>query len=88
MRLVIIRAGAAGLRLIGCAHDSFLIEDTIDGIEASWRNYKRLCAKPLGTCSVDLSYAQTVSRAETLCATRTGSSTSANLRTGCGTGTG
>jgi DNA polymerase I len=35
MRLVIIRAGAAGLRLIGCAHDSFLIEDTIDGIEAS-----------------------------------------------------
>ena len=35
MRLVIIRAGAAGLRLIGCAHDSFLIEDTIDNIEAS-----------------------------------------------------
>ena len=35
MRLVIIRAGAAGLRLIGCAHDSFLIEDTIDGIEGS-----------------------------------------------------
>ena len=26
MRLVIVRAGAAGLRLIGCAHDSFLIE--------------------------------------------------------------
>jgi hypothetical protein len=35
MRLVIIRAGAAGLRLIGCAHDSFLIEDTIEGIEGS-----------------------------------------------------
>ena len=28
MRLVIIRASTAGLRLIGCAHDSFLIEDT------------------------------------------------------------
>jgi DNA polymerase I len=26
MRLVIVRAGAAGLQLIGCAHDSFLIE--------------------------------------------------------------
>ena len=26
MRLVIVRAGAAGLHLIGCAHDSFLIE--------------------------------------------------------------
>ena len=35
MRLVIIRAGASGLRLIGCAHDSFLIEDTIDRIEDS-----------------------------------------------------
>jgi DNA polymerase family A len=35
MRLVIIYAGAAGLRLIGCAHDSFLIEDTIDRIEGS-----------------------------------------------------
>jgi DNA polymerase family A len=32
MRLVIIRAGAAGLRLIGCAHDSFMIEDTIERI--------------------------------------------------------
>jgi DNA polymerase-1 len=35
MRLVIIRAGMSGLRLIGCAHDSFLIEDTIDRIEGS-----------------------------------------------------
>jgi DNA polymerase I len=35
MRLVIIYAGAKGLRLIGCAHDSFLIEDTIDRIEGS-----------------------------------------------------
>jgi DNA polymerase family A len=35
MRLVIVRAGASGLRLIGCAHDSFLIEDTIDRIEDS-----------------------------------------------------
>jgi hypothetical protein len=34
-RVVIVRAGAAGLRLIGCAHDSFLIEDTIDRIEQS-----------------------------------------------------
>ena len=35
MRLVIVRAGASGLRLIGCAHDSFLIEDTIEEIEGS-----------------------------------------------------
>ena len=33
MRLVIVRA--RGLRLIGCAHDSFLIEDTTDKIEQS-----------------------------------------------------
>ena len=33
MRLVIIRARK--LRLIGCAHDSFLIEDTVDRIEQS-----------------------------------------------------
>ena len=33
MRLVIVRA--SGLNLIGCAHDSFLIEDTIDRIEQS-----------------------------------------------------
>ena len=33
MRLVIVRAGAAGLRLIGCAHDSFLIEAPIAEIE-------------------------------------------------------
>jgi DNA polymerase I len=33
MRLVIIRA--SHLPLIGCAHDSFLIEDTIDRIDAS-----------------------------------------------------
>ena len=32
MRLVIIRA--SHLPIIGCAHDSFLIEDTIDKIEA------------------------------------------------------
>jgi DNA polymerase I len=35
MRLVIVRAGMSGLRLIGCAHDSFLIEETIDRIEDS-----------------------------------------------------
>jgi hypothetical protein len=35
MRLVIVRASAAGLQLIGCAHDSFLIEDTIENIEHS-----------------------------------------------------
>jgi hypothetical protein len=34
-RIVIVRAGAAGLKLIGCAHDSFLIEETIDSIEQS-----------------------------------------------------
>jgi hypothetical protein len=33
-RLVIMRAGSR-LNLIGCAHDSFLIEDTIDRIEQS-----------------------------------------------------
>ena len=35
MRLVIVRAGMAGLRLIGCAHDSFMIEASIDQIENS-----------------------------------------------------
>ena len=34
MRLIIVRAGAAGLRLIGCAHDSFMIEAPTDQIEA------------------------------------------------------
>jgi hypothetical protein len=33
MRLVIVRA--SGLRLIGCAHDSFLIESTIEAVEDS-----------------------------------------------------
>jgi DNA polymerase I-like protein with 3'-5' exonuclease and polymerase domains len=33
MRLVIVRAGAAGLHLIGCAHDSFLIEAPIADID-------------------------------------------------------
>ena len=42
MRLVIVRAGAAGLRLIGCAHDSFLIEDTIIGIEGSVRELQEI----------------------------------------------
>jgi DNA polymerase-1 len=35
MRLVIMRAGQAGLQLIGCAHDSFMIEDTADRIMQS-----------------------------------------------------
>jgi hypothetical protein len=33
LRLVIVRAGAAGVPLIGCAHDSFLIEAPIAEIE-------------------------------------------------------
>jgi hypothetical protein len=33
MRLVIVHAGTAGLRLIGCAHDSFLIEAPIVEID-------------------------------------------------------
>ena len=37
MRLVIVRAGAAGLRLIGCAHDGFLIEAPIAEIERDVR---------------------------------------------------
>jgi hypothetical protein len=45
MRLVIIRAGAAGLRLIGCAHDSFLIEDTIERIEASVAKLQEIMRK-------------------------------------------
>jgi len=35
MRVVIVLAAAAGLKIIGCAHDSFLIEDTIDEIDRS-----------------------------------------------------
>ena len=45
MRLVIIRAGTSGLRLIGCAHDSFLIEDTIEGIEGSVRRLQEIMRK-------------------------------------------
>jgi DNA polymerase I len=45
MRLVIIRAGTSGLRLIGCAHDSFLIEDTIEGIEGSVRKLQEIMRK-------------------------------------------
>jgi hypothetical protein len=39
LRLVIVRAGAAGLQLIGCAHDSFLIEAPIAEIN---RDVERL----------------------------------------------
>jgi hypothetical protein len=43
MRLVIIRA--SNLPLIGCAHDSFLIEDTIDRIEASVAELQEIMRK-------------------------------------------
>jgi DNA polymerase-1 len=33
MRLIIVHAGAAGLRLIGCAHDSFMIEAPLAEID-------------------------------------------------------
>ena len=33
MRLVIVRAGMSGLRLIGCAHDSFMIESSLSEID-------------------------------------------------------
>jgi DNA polymerase family A len=45
MRLVIIYASASGLRLIGCAHDSFLIEDTIDKIEVSVAKLQEIMRK-------------------------------------------
>jgi hypothetical protein len=45
MRLVIIHAGASGLRLIGCAHDSFLIEDTVEDIEGSVRKLQEIMRK-------------------------------------------
>jgi hypothetical protein len=40
MRLVIVRASKLGL--IGCAHDSFLIEDTIDRIKQSVREMQEV----------------------------------------------
>jgi hypothetical protein len=43
MRLVIVRASK--LQLIGCAHDSFLIEDTIDRIEASAAKMQEIMRK-------------------------------------------
>jgi hypothetical protein len=43
MRLVIVRASK--LPLIGCAHDSFLIEDTIDRIEASVAEMQEIMRK-------------------------------------------
>jgi hypothetical protein len=48
MRLVIVRA--SGLRLIGCAHDSFLIESTIETIEdsvAKLQDIKRKASRDL-----------------------------------------
>jgi hypothetical protein len=43
MRLVIMRASK--LRLIGCAHDSFLIEDTIDKIAESVAEMQQIMRK-------------------------------------------
>jgi DNA polymerase I len=43
MRLVIVRASK--LHLIGCAHDSFLIEDTVDRIEASAAEMQEIMRK-------------------------------------------
>lgn len=43
MRLVIVRASK--LHLIGCAHDSFLIEDTIDRIEVSVAEMQEIMRK-------------------------------------------
>jgi hypothetical protein len=43
MRLVIVRASK--LHLIGCAHDSFLIEDSIDRIEASVAEMQKIMRK-------------------------------------------
>jgi DNA polymerase I-like protein with 3'-5' exonuclease and polymerase domains len=43
MRLVIVRASK--LNLIGCAHDSFLIEDTIEGIEGSVAEMQEIMRK-------------------------------------------
>jgi DNA polymerase-1 len=43
MRVVIIRASK--LNLIGCAHDSFLIEDTIEGVEASVAEMQEIMRK-------------------------------------------
>jgi DNA polymerase family A len=43
MRLVIVRASK--LRLIGCSHDSFLIEDTIDKIENSVAEMQEIMRK-------------------------------------------
>ena len=61
MRLVIVRAGAAGLRLIGCAHDSFMIEAPIDEIEPDVAGCRRSCGRPRATCSAVLSCARTAS---------------------------
>ena len=89
MRLVIVRAGAAGLRLIGCAHDSFLIEAPIAEIERDVRiGCRRSCARRPATCWAVSSCARTASPSGTSCAIRRGSSTSARSRTACGTGIG
>ena len=45
MRVVIVRAGPAGLKIIGCAHDSFLIEDTVDNIEQSVATLQEIMRK-------------------------------------------
>jgi hypothetical protein len=43
MRLVIVRANK--LNLIGCAHDSFLIEDTIDRMEKTVAELQEIMRK-------------------------------------------
>ena len=85
MRLVIIRASK--LPLIGCAHDSFLIEDTIDKIEAVRCRNARDHAQSVSRFISASNCAPTVSRM-TSCVIPTASWTSANVKTECSTGIG
>jgi hypothetical protein len=80
MRLIIVRAGH--LPLIGCAHDSFLIEDTIERIDQSVAELHH------ATCSMASSYAPTASRAATSCAIRTALLMNASAKRECVTGIG
>ena len=87
MRLVIVYAGASGLRLIGCAHDSFLIEDTIEGIEDSVAKLQADHAPSVSRLARRFRVACRLQAVETSCAIPTGSWISASVKTGCGIGT-
>ena len=84
LRLLLIRA--SHLPIIGCVHDSFLLEGTIDKIEALVAELQEIMRKRPATCLAS-NYAPTANQM-TSCVLPIVSRTNANVRTACGTGIG